>query len=45
MTWEVLFHQEFKPEFHEFEEEVKDELLAYAKLLEDYGSYLKRTSR
>ncbi|BAY86680.1 hypothetical protein NIES267_61910 [Calothrix parasitica NIES-267] len=42
MIWEVLFHQEFKPEFDEFEPLVQDELLAYAKLLEDCGPYLKR---
>ncbi|MDY6897991.1 MAG: type II toxin-antitoxin system RelE/ParE family toxin [Cyanobacteriota bacterium] len=42
MTWEVLFHQEFKPEFDEFEQEIQDELLAYAKLLQDYGPHLKR---
>ncbi|MEM7712769.1 MAG: type II toxin-antitoxin system RelE/ParE family toxin [Cyanobacteria bacterium P01_A01_bin.68] len=42
MTWEVLFHQEFKPEFDEFDEEVQNELLAYATLLSDYGPQLKR---
>jgi len=42
MTWEVLFHEEFEPEFYELPQEVQDELLAYAKLLEFQGPHLKR---
>jgi hypothetical protein len=42
MAWEVLFHEEFEPEFYELPQEVQDELLAYAKLLECEGPHLKR---
>jgi hypothetical protein len=42
MAWEVLFHEEFEPEFYELLEEVQDELLAYARLLECEGPHLKR---
>jgi hypothetical protein len=42
MEWKVLFHEAFEPEFDEFPEEVQDELLAYAKLLECYGPHLRR---
>lgn len=42
MAWEVLFHEEFEPEFYELPQEVQDELLAYAKLLECQGPHLKR---
>ncbi|MGF1676387.1 MAG: type II toxin-antitoxin system RelE/ParE family toxin [Rivularia sp. (in: cyanobacteria)] len=42
MAWEVLFHEEFEPEFWELLQEVQDELLAYTKLLEFQGPHLKR---
>jgi hypothetical protein len=42
MGWEVLFHEAFEPEFYELPEEVQDELLAYAKLLEYSGPSLRR---
>lgn len=42
MEWQVLFHDEFEPEFDELPEEVQDELLAYAKLLERFGFNLRR---
>ena len=42
MPWVVLFDDEFEQEFLTFQEEVRDELLANAKLLEDYGPQLGR---
>jgi hypothetical protein len=42
MTWTVLFHDEFEPEFDALEEAVQDELLAHAQLLKDYGPQLGR---
>lgn len=42
MGWDVLFHDAFEPEFDELPEEVQDELLAYAKMLEHIGPHLKR---
>jgi hypothetical protein len=42
MAWEVLFYEEFESEFYELAQEVQDELLAYAKLLESQGPHLKR---
>lgn len=42
MAWEVLFHEEFEPEFYELPQEAQDELLAYTKLLEFQGPHLKR---
>ncbi|RCJ39656.1 addiction module toxin RelE [Nostoc minutum NIES-26] len=42
MTWEISFHDEFLPEFYELTEEVQDELLAHAKLLESEGPLLRR---
>ena len=40
--WEVLFHADFEPEFESFSEAVQDELLAQAKLLEQFGPQLGR---
>ena len=40
--WEVIFCREFEEEFKTFEEELQDELLAYAILLRDYGPILGR---
>ncbi|BAY36624.1 hypothetical protein NIES2111_09510 [Nostoc sp. NIES-2111] len=42
MTWEILFHDEFLPEFYELAIEVQEELLAHAKLLESQGTLLRR---
>ncbi len=42
MPWTVLFDPAFEPEFDEFEESVQDELLAHAKLLEQFGPTLGR---
>lgn len=42
MTWEVLFYQEFEPEFDALQEEVQDELLAQARLLQHFGPQLGR---
>lgn len=42
MTWEVLFHEEFDPEFDALPEVVQDELLAHAKLLQQFGPQLGR---
>ena len=40
--WEVIFHDEFEPEFESFDEELQDELLAHAILLRNYGPILGR---
>jgi hypothetical protein len=40
--WEVLFHEDFEPEFDELSVVVQDELLAQAKLLEQFGPQLGR---
>jgi hypothetical protein len=37
MNWTVKFHDEFKVEFDELDQEVKDELLAEAKFVERFG--------
>jgi hypothetical protein len=42
MRWIVRFGDEFEREFLALEPEVRDELLATAKLLEDYGPELGR---
>lgn len=42
MTWEVQFHEDFEPEFDELAEPVQDELLAQARLLEEFGPSLGR---
>ncbi len=41
-NWIVKFHDDFDIEFNAFEEEVQDELLAHAKLLEHFGPSLGR---
>lgn len=40
--WDVLFHDEFDPEFEEMVESVQDQLLAHAKLLAEFGPTLGR---
>jgi hypothetical protein len=42
VTWTVIFHEEFEPEFEALPESVHDELLANAKLLEHFGPHLGR---
>lgn len=42
MSWAVEFHQAFVPEFRALHEDVRLELLACAKLLEQFGSQLGR---
>ena len=42
MEWQVLFHDDFEPEFYKLPEGFQDELLAYAKLLERFGFNLRR---
>ena len=42
VSWQVLFHDEFEPEFDALDQEVQDELLAHANLLREFGPLLKR---
>ena len=42
MPWEVLFDEEFEPEFDVLSEDVQDELLAHGKLLQQFGPQLAR---
>lgn len=42
MIWTVLFHPEFYTEFRTMEEDLQDELLAHARLLQDFGPNLGR---
>jgi hypothetical protein len=42
MPWTVLFHQAFDLEFRELREGLQDELLAHAKLLQEFGPQLGR---
>lgn len=42
MSWTVLFHPAFDGEFADLQEDVQDELLAHAKLLEEFGPTLGR---
>jgi hypothetical protein len=42
MPWTVLFHEAFDLEFRELKEGVQDELLAHAKLLQEFGPQLGR---
>lgn len=42
MEWTVLFDTAFEPEFAALPEDVQDELLAHAKLLEVFGPQLGR---
>lgn len=41
-SWTVLFHAEFDAEFHGLDEDLQDELLAHAKLLQAFGPNLGR---
>src|SRR5882672_9010208 len=42
VPWEVLFHEEFEPEFDALQADVQDELLAHARLLQQFGPHLGR---
>lgn len=42
MAWTVELHDGFKPEFRELPEDVQDEILAQAQLLECFGPTLGR---
>ncbi|MEO0837020.1 MAG: type II toxin-antitoxin system RelE/ParE family toxin [Cyanobacteria bacterium J06642_3] len=42
MSWTVIFHEEFEPEFDLLPEKVQDKLIANAALLEEFGSTLSR---
>jgi hypothetical protein len=42
VKWEVSFHDDFEAEFDALDEAAQDELLAHAKLLEQFGPQLGR---
>ncbi len=42
VKWPILFHEDFEPEFDALPEDVQDEMLAHAKLLEQFGPYIGR---
>jgi len=42
VKWAVSFHDEFDPEFDALSEAVQDEMLAHARLLEQFGPQLGR---
>jgi hypothetical protein len=42
MDWTVLFHEEFDLEFEALDQDLQDELLAHAKLLQEFGPQLGR---
>ena len=42
MKWVVLFHEDFDPEFNALPEEVQDELLAHARMVQTFGPTLGR---
>jgi hypothetical protein len=42
VAWEVLFHEQFEAEFDVLPEDAQDELLAQAKLLQQFGPQLGR---
>ena len=42
MSWDVQFHNAFDEEFEDLPEVVQDELLAHARLLEEFGPQLGR---
>jgi hypothetical protein len=45
MNWNILFHDDFATEFAALAEPLKDELLAHALLLRDFGPGLGRPSK
>ncbi len=42
MKWPILFHEDFEPEFDALPEDIQDEMLAHAKLLEQFGPHIGR---
>ena len=44
MSWTVLFYEEFDLEFQGLAEDLQDELLSHAKLLQEFGPQLGRPS-
>jgi hypothetical protein len=42
VAWTVIFHREFDAEFRAMEEDLQDELLAHAKLVQEFGPGLGR---
>ena len=44
MNWDVQFYDVFDAEFEDLQEGVQDELLAHARLLEEFGPQLGRPS-
>ena len=42
MPWRVLFHDDFLAEFQAMDEALQDELLAHARLLQEFGPHLGR---
>jgi hypothetical protein len=42
MAWTVLFHEEFDVEPQTLNQDLQDELLAHAKLLQEFGPQLGR---
>jgi hypothetical protein len=44
MSWTVLLHEEFDLEVQQLAEDLQDELLAHAKLLQEFGPQLGRPS-
>jgi len=42
VLWTVLFHEEFDLEFQALNDDLQDELLAHAKLLQEFGPQLGR---
>lgn len=40
--WDVILHGDFEPEFDALPDDVQDELLAHAKLLQQFGPHLGR---
>ena len=42
MKWQVSFHDDFEAEFDALDQAVQDEMLAHAKLLEQFGPQLGR---
>ena len=42
MSWIVLFHDDFDQELSKHDEDLQDEVLAHANLLQEFGSNLGR---
>ncbi|MCB9665964.1 MAG: type II toxin-antitoxin system RelE/ParE family toxin [Alphaproteobacteria bacterium] len=42
MSWTILFHDDFEPEFLALSDDVQDELLAHAEVLAEFGPALGR---